>query len=271
MQHLQVIQIKIQRDHGGPEQGQYSDDGYESFREDCKYFDLIHVDPWKKYQDLNEGIKWTIDIINFCYNINPNIEYEIGTEEAIRPYSCEELEIIITELKNNLEEKVFNKIKYCVVQCGNKLSTCENIGIFDEDKLKQMICLCKKYNLISKEHNGDWVELDIIKHKEKLGLEFINIAPELGEIESRVLLNNFKNNIEDYKNFFRICLDSNKWKKWVNNDFDPYQNKDKLILITGHYIYSNEDFLKIKEKYLNIDNKIKVELNNKLSKIYFKL
>ena len=118
--------IKIQRDHGGPGQGLHDDDGYESLKEDCKYLDLIHIDPWKKYPRLQEGIQWTIDLINFCYNENPNIEYEIGTEEAIRPYNVDELEEILTSLKMNLTEDIFKKIKYCVVQCGNSLVDCKN-------------------------------------------------------------------------------------------------------------------------------------------------
>ena len=35
----------ICRDHGGEMQGKEPDDGFESFFEDCKYFDLIHVIP----------------------------------------------------------------------------------------------------------------------------------------------------------------------------------------------------------------------------------
>ena len=129
---------------------------------------MIHIDPWKKYPDLNEGIQWTIDMINFCYNLNPNMEYEIGTEEAIRPFTVEELEIIILKIKENLQENVYNKIKYCVVQCGNSLCNGKNSGLFDDIKLKQMIHLVNKYHFISKEHNGDWVPIDIIKQKKLL-------------------------------------------------------------------------------------------------------
>ena len=44
----------IQRDHGGPGQGLHDDDGYESLTHDCKYFDSIHIDPWKKYPDFDD-------------------------------------------------------------------------------------------------------------------------------------------------------------------------------------------------------------------------
>ena len=55
-----------------------------------------------------------------------------------------------------------------------------------------MLELCKKYNLISKEHNGDWVSIELMKEKFNLGLECINIAPELGQIETKTILNIIK-------------------------------------------------------------------------------
>lgn len=256
--------IKIERDHSGPGQGLNDDDGFTSLKEDCKYFDLIHIDPWKKYPDLREGIKWTIDMIKFCYNLNSNIEYEIGTEEAIRPYNVEELTVIITEIKNGLDDKIYKKIKYCVVQCGNSLSECKNSGIFDNEKLVEMIKIVNKYNLISKEHNGDWVDINIIKQKEQLGLTCINIAPEFGEIESRVILSKIKNNINDYINVYNLCLNSGRWKKWVSCDFDYNNRKDDIILITCHYIFSNKELIEIKNRYLNIDEDIIDAIKNKI-------
>ena len=67
--------ISVERDHGGPGQGTYMDDGITSFKEDCKYMDIIHIDPWKKYQKFEEGLKWTIELLNFCYDINPNLYF----------------------------------------------------------------------------------------------------------------------------------------------------------------------------------------------------
>ena len=41
--------IIIERDHGGPGQGYQDDDGKSSYTSDAKCFDIIHIDPWKKY------------------------------------------------------------------------------------------------------------------------------------------------------------------------------------------------------------------------------
>jgi len=261
--------ITLERDHSGPGQGLYDDDGYESLKEDCKYFDIMHIDPWKKYPDLNDGITWTIEMIKFCYNLNPNMLYEIGTEEAIRPYSLDELETIISTIKNKLDPLVYEKIKYCVVQCGNSLCNGKNSGIFDEDKLKNMVKLVNNYNLISKEHNGDWVSMETIKKKKLLGLECINIAPEFGMIETKVILDSIKQNKEHYDKIYELCYQSGKWKKWVSSDFDFKNKKDELISITCHYIFSHPEFQEIKQFYKDVDAEIHSAFTNKLLLLNF--
>ena len=256
--------IIIERDHGGPNQGTIEDDGFESLSEDVKYMDVIHIDPWKKYNDIDEGIEYSVKMIQYCHDINPNLLYEIATEEAIRPFSLEELEYIVIQLKAKLTNEIFDKIKYLVIQCGTKICEGINTGSFDEEKLKKMLELAKKYNKIAKEHNGDWVDTSVIKEKERIGLTIINIAPMLGEIESRVILENVKKNRDDYEIVYNLCIDSGKWKKWVSADFDYVTKKDEIILISGHYIFSNPTFIEMKEKYLGIDNEIQSCIYDKL-------
>lgn len=258
--------ILFERDHSGPGQGKTNDDGFRSLEIDCNYFDIIHVDPWKKYPNYEDALEWTIKMIEFCYNINNNIIYEIGTEEGIRPITTNELNNFVFDIKRKLKDEVFSKIKYLVIQCGTRLLEQNNIGVYDSDKLKEMLIVCDKHNLISKEHNGDWIDVDTIKSKKENGLKCLNIAPEFGEIESSVIIEFF--NEEDLSSFHEICYKSNAWKKWVSNDFNPFENKEKLIKICGHYNFMNADFLKIKDKYKNIDNEICKAIENKLMKLF---
>jgi len=264
--------IKIERDHSGHSQGTNEDDGYLSLKIDCQYMDIIHIDPFKYFQDFKEGLEETIKMIEFCYNLNNKIEYEIGTEEAIRKFEVDELDKFVKELKYRLPYQIFSQIKYLVVQAGTSLNEKTNIGVFDEEKLKNMINISKKYNLISKEHNGDWVDNETILKKYNCGLECINIAPEFGEIETLVYLKYFKEyNLLD--EFYDICFKSNKWKKWVSSSFIPENNKEKLILICGHYTFSYPSFLKLKEiliknSNINIDNLISDAIIEKLNNLY---
>jgi hypothetical protein len=260
--------VLLVRDHSGPGQGQFDDDGYESLTEDCKFFDIIHIDPWKKYPSFNLGLKETIRMIEHCYELNPNLQYEIGTEEAIRRFEPYELEELIIQLKNRLDPNIFDKIKYLVIQSGTSLKQTTQTGEYDKDRLIDMVKVSRKYGLISKEHNGDYLPIDLIKQKFNYGLDSINIAPEFGVIETKVVLDEIiKNSQNDlFEKFYTICYESKKWVKWVDKNFKPEDNKKDLILICGHYVISNEDFISLKKQLdKNIDDKIKNKIEDKLN------
>lgn len=260
--------ILIQRDHAGPEQGQFSDDGYDSLLSDSMLFDLIHIDPWKKYPEFNLGLKETIKMIEFCYRINPNIQYEVATEEAIRRFEAYELADLMHQLRGELAPEIYKQIKYLVIQSGTSLKETQQTGIYNSDRLESMLSVCKNFEILSKEHNGDYLPIDLIKNKFDKGLDSINIAPEFGVIET----NSYIEEISDTKtinDWWQICFDSNKWQKWVTPSFNPYENKLELIRICGHYTFSNDMFNeKIKSKYKNIDEIIHRNIFNKLKELY---
>jgi hypothetical protein len=260
--------ILVERDHGGPGQGNLDDDGIESLLEDAKYMDILHIDPWKKYPLLQDALNWTLKLIQLCDEVNPNILYEVATEEAIRPISCEELDFFLKSLQEKLSPELFSKIRFVVIQCGTLLLEVENIGTFDSEKLRQMIEIVKQYNKIPKEHNGDWVSCDILRKKEELGLDYVNIAPELGGIETSIVLNQLRTNEEDFQKMYDLCYESGKWKKWVSNEFVPEENKEKLVLICGHYIFSHPSFKEMLLKYPGIDSMIRQKIREKLIELH---
>jgi hypothetical protein len=253
--------VILKRDHSGPGQGYTMDDGYESLKHDCKYLDLIHIDPWKKYPSLESGLEETIKMINYCYDLNPNIQYEVGTEEAIRRFETYELEIIINSLQTQLLPEVYNQIKYLVIQSGTSLKGNTQTGQYDKGRLVEMVTLSERNDLITKEHNGDYIPVSVIKEKFTLGLDSINIAPEFGLLETQTYIDNRI----DIDKFWKICYDSKRWEKWVDNNFNPFTQKEELIKICGHYVLSTPEFLNIKP---NIDDTIKNNIKNKLKELY---
>ena len=227
----------IERDHGGPGQGAVDDDGIASFDEDSKYFDIVHIDPWKKYKDFNVGISKTIDIIRYLYNKNPNLKYEIGTEQALRPLENKQIRTMLEILSTELPSYAFNNISYVVVQSGVGLDLVNsmNIGQFNYDRLVQDIGLCKDFGKLSKEHNGDFLNEEQHRTRFKAGLSAINIGPEFSLMETELYLTHMTDKqIED---FYTVCLDSKRWEKWVSPNFD-ITNKLAIIKICGHYNYN---------------------------------
>lgn len=263
--------ILLKRDHGGPGQGLYNDDGLISLNHDSNYFDAIHIDPWKIVNSFKEGCEYTKKMIDYCFDINHNIIYEVGTEQSIFKYESSQLEELLNYLKVNLHVKKFEQIKFAVIQSGTSLRETKNTGSYDKQRLLEMICVCKKYNLISKEHNGDYLPIFLIKEKFNCGLDTINIAPEFGQIETKTYLNEIKNK-NMFETFFNICYESKKWEKWVDASFNPYENKEQLINICGHYVLSNRDFIeKIKNNLrMDIDVVIRENIKEKLQELYGK-
>ena len=257
--------VPIERDHGGIGQGYKHDDGMESFMHDCRYFDKIHIDPWKEYNDFHKGFLETVDYINFIYLVmeKKKIKFEVGTEESIRRFEVDELDKLLRYLKGKLEPEIFKNIEYVVVQSGVGLDLGKqnNTGTFDSDRLEKMISVCKKYGKKSKEHNGDYLSNDEYKVRFDMGLDSINIAPEFGQLETLCYLEEMGEDIDEYYN---ICYESKRWEKWVDDDFVPEDNKKELIKICGHYVFSDPKFLEIKP---SIDLKIRDTIKNKLKEL----
>jgi hypothetical protein len=253
--------ITIQRDHGGIKQG-YNDE-YESFKHDAEYTDLIHIDPWKFYSNFKNGIEETIKNINFIYNVNSKIKYEVGTEEAIRRFSTNELEELINNLKINLTSSQYENIEYLCIQSGVGLDLInrKNTGTFNIEKLKLMMSVCKKFGKKSKEHNGDYLNKDEIQIRFRNGLDTLNIGPEIAQIETNTYLDFMNNNEID--EFYQTCLNSEKWKKWVPLNYD-ITNKEGLIMVCGHY---NFNYLPKSMNLNDIQYEVKLRLKNKLKEL----
>ena len=252
--------VPIERDHGGAGQGYKDDDGYKSFRYDCQNFDIIHIDPWKAYPNFDDGLKETLATINYIHNMNPNTLFEVGTEEAIRKFNPNDLDKLLEELSHF---EFFDNIKYAVVQSGVGLDLGKrvNTGNFDLNRLKDFIRVCKRWGKLSKEHNGDYLTNEDIKVRFDAGLDSLNIAPEFGQLETLCYLEH----MDDIEDYYKICYDSKRWEKWVDDDFIPEDNKEELIKICGHYVLSDKKFLDIKP---DIDFKIKSTIKNKLRNLF---
>ena len=258
--------VDLERDHGGPGQGAGWDDGWESLGEDAKYCDILHIDPWKAFPTYEEGLQWTISAIVLCLQWNPALRFEVGTEEAIRRFEVHELDKFLHDLQSALSVDQFAAIEFVVIQCGTALKEGQNTGAFDAERLRRMLEVVARYGKQAKEHNGDWISAETVEAKAALGLQHINIAPELGEIESRTLWSLMTP--EDRETLFDLCWKSRKWEKWVTAEFDPQANKERLVLICGHYVFSDPAFCALKAKYPEADRAAQQAIQQRLNQLY---
>ena len=258
--------ILLCRDHGGAEQGQVSDDGNKSFGTDAQYLDLIHIDPFRVSETIYQAAEKTADIIEKIFEVNPNIMYEVGTEEAIFKYQPEDLNWMLGYLKIRLRMEYFNQIKYAVVQSGTRLdlATRTNIGNYNNTRLQNFIEIVKNFDLMSKEHNGDYLTDSFdVEVRFASGLDAINIAPEYGQIESEFYLEMCSKDNALFEQLYKICYNSGKWKKWISDV--SRVSKSQIVMTCCHYILSDKSFIgNIKSHFPNADKLIQKRIASKL-------
>ena len=264
--------VIIVRDHAGPDQGTFKDNGIDSINNDVdECFDIIHLDPWKKFQNSNEALQETINLIETICKKSNDVCFEVGTEEAIKKYTSKEFEEFLNKLKISTKEK-FKRIKYAVIQSGTRLELNKNIGKFNKNKSIEYINICKKFNILSKEHNGDYLTASEIKERFKLGLDAINLAPEFGFIETKCILDDIRKRSDKYtyERLFEICYESKKWEKWIPKKMISnllLNNKNVFIEVCAHYEFSNPEILKLKEENPSLNDKIKKNLKKRIKEI----
>lgn len=249
--------IVLQRDHSGPNQGQVNDYGYITHTYDAQFFDVIHLDPWKYTQNYLMGIKETVDSLKYIHYLNPNIKFEILTEEAIKSFSDDEMIGMMQYLLETLSKDEMDSIVYIVIQSGVGLDLInrKNTGIFDLQKLKKQCLLVKSFGKKTKEHNGDYLSIDEIRIRFANGLDSLNIGPEIAQIETLTYIEHMDETQID--EFYEVCYNSKKWERWVPTDFD-FSDKKKLIEVCGHYCFGLYDLPKI-------DHIVKENIKNKLN------
>jgi hypothetical protein len=135
-----------------------------------------------------------------------------------------------------------------------------NTGKFSAGRLREMNKVCHDFDVLSKEHNADYLAKPEIEERSELGLDTINIAPEFGQIETLCYIEALSDS--DLEKFYDICYNSKRWEKWISAS----DTKDikKLIQVCGHYVFTNEEFISFKP---NLDNLVKEKIKNRINLI----
>jgi len=73
-----------------------------------------------------------------------------------------------------------------------------------------------------------------------------------------------------FDTYWKLCYDSHRWERWVNKNFNPVENKRKLIEICGHYVVTTPTFInEIKNNLPNIDDIIQSNILNHLKLLIY--
>ena len=284
--------IILARDHGGPWQNNYEvkkklkirqsmNSAKRSYMVDIDSdFNIIHIDTSLSLKGIEKDKKKTIErlfeLYKFCSSYakkrKKNIFFEIGTEEQSGTTNTQkELEETLSKTIKFCEKNKLKKPTFVVIQSGTRVMETRNVGTFEvpfrveneipaEIQIPKMIEICKKYNVLMKVHNTDYLSNEALRWHPRLGIHAANIAPEFGVIETRKLLQIMSDlKLKSLKeSFLKLSYNSKKWKKWMTKN-SKASNYEKSV-ISGHYVFSDKKFINIKKKLTNILKK-KKDLN----------
>lgn len=275
----QTKQIIIARDHGGPWQNEEEkklnmnlkdamNSAKESYRSDIDAgFHMLHIDPSVDIHtnpSVDQILERVYELYDFCWSysqrVKKDIIFEIGTEEQSGGNnSQEELEYTLEKMKVFCSKNNFPYPAFIVIQAGTRVMEIRNVGSFDspvrvanelppEIQIPKMLDICKRYEIMMKEHNTDYLSTDSLTWQPKLGIHAANIAPEFGVAETMALIEILEKNMEYdlLDQFLSISYNSKKWDKWMISNSNA-TDKDKAI-IAGHYVFSSNECIELKNE-----------------------
>ena len=266
--------LVMSRDHCGPfKRDNKTNSNLKKEIDNCKIsllddilndFKILHIDTSEcgraKYEVAQE-------LINFCNEVAKKYKKKIFFE-----FGAEDHGVLTNFKKFSKDAKFFSNYsnkQFIVCQTGSLVKSVFQIGQFDIESVKIMKKIAQENGLLLKEHNCDYLNLEQIQLRRQYGINAINIAPELGAIQSNLTYNISKELRldKDIDKFRKLVLKKEKWKKW------NYNNENNLIKFysAGHYHFSSKIYknllYKINKK-VNFQKRLDKSIENNLLRYF---
>lgn len=214
-------------------------------------FDLIHIDTSR----CDNPYHVADELFNFCLKLNPKIKFEFGTEENVG---------VAAGIKKYQEDvkfaSQFPNMEFVVAQTGSLTMEDRQVGSFDVAMVRKLVGYAESARVKLKEHNADYLSAEQISLRKRAGVHACNIAPQLGVIQTKTILDLADQFGVDSADFKQTVLDSGKWKKWIIDGDD-----DVKIAVAGHYCFNSPVYFLLEQKLAYLcDVESAVEQNIKI-------
>lgn len=237
--------ILLCRDHCGPffkdtDKGLSIQDAISECKKTISYdieagVELIHVDVSR----VDDSFAVADELINYALNLNPRLLLEFGSEEN----TGENLNKTLSHLDEQLSycQQYKNNIKFFVSQTGSFIKS-EQLGSFNLDYNKTIANKIHAAGFLFKEHNGDYITNEDLILRKQVGIDAINVAPQLGVVQTKTLYQMSKNSLE-WDNFANKVYSGKKYHRWL----PKHQYNDALaaVMVSGHYFFNTDEYNKI--------------------------
>jgi hypothetical protein len=237
------------RDHCGPyfldvEKGLPLRDAVEATKKTIAYdieqgYDLIHIDT-SRVEDTY-GI--AEELFKFCLDLNPNIRFEFGTEENVGVAAG------IIKYKHDVAfAKNITNIEFVVAQTGSLCHEDHQHGAFDYQAAVELVGVANANGVRLKEHNADYLTPIEIKLRHDAGVHALNIAPQLGVVQTKLLRAiASKYAVDEWNKFAEVVLASRRWTKWTDLDNDLQR-----VNVAGHYCFASPEYKILIDKLTSV-------------------
>ena len=290
--------LYVCRDHGGPwhrdqelqakvalEQAMAS--AAASYEADLEAgFHLLHVDPTRDptgVVPLEVVITRSLALMQEIERARarrelPPVSYEIGTEETSGGLTAEtDFATFITDLLAGLNPQGLPRPAFIVGQTGTLIKMRENIGAFSAATARRLASIARESGLGFKEHNADYLPLDLLAAHPQLGITAANVAPEFGAAETQALLALADREVAVVRanpqtdialsDLRRIVtekvLASRRWVKWLRpaekgtteQDLRQAQSRlEEVAVVCGHYVFTDAEVVAARRRlYANAE------------------
>ncbi len=287
--------IILARDHGGPWQNKREVSekmGLRNAMESAKLsykvdidsgFQILHIDPSIDIHaepTVDNILDRLFELYEYCWTyaqrVGKEVIFEIGTEEQTGgTNSQEDLDYILARVFEFCNSKGIPSPVFVVVQTGTRVMETRNVGTFDfpirvaneipaEIQIPRMIEVCRRYGVLLKEHNTDYLSDGALQWHPRLGIHAANVAPEFGVAETRTLLELMEvHKLDSLRNqFIELVNESRAWEKWILPD-SKATDRDRA-LIAGHYVFATPEFRAIKEELESALDDLRIDVNTQL-------
>lgn len=235
--------VLICRDHCGPGFNGNHDlaDTHNTIRDDIENgFDLIHIDFCHFKGTKDEALEESKKAVELALSINPNIMLEIGTDENMGSnYNLPNLGEIEREIDYF---KAICNPEFYVVQTGSLVKEINQVGNFNKEFTEQIAEVLHRKGIKLKEHNDDYLNKSEIEMRKGI-VDARNIAPQLGVVQTQLVLAKCLTYGVDFQDFINDVYQSEKWKKWMHTNTP--ENKLLCAVIAGHYRFNSDSYKKI--------------------------
>lgn len=214
-------------------------------------FNLIHIDV-SRVKDDPFSVAQTL--IDFTLTLKPDMMLEFGSEENTGHNLNYQLDQQLSFSSNYRDN-----IKYIVAQTGSLVKD-KQIGYFDLERNQILIDKIHEQGFLFKEHNGDYLDITELEKRSHVGVDAINVAPQLGVIQTQILYK-LANGTDPWREFAELVYRGRMFEQWVTRRVNGLE----AVLVSGHYFFNTDEYYRLRD---SIDiNQFEIELKNNLYEV----